>query len=72
MLQHNSRFALHTHSLKLNEYYDFILIHEQIPEVGKNIIPKVHDNNLQIKNLRLGVSHATLFPDLDDIAKEIK
>jgi len=72
MLQQNSCFTLHTPPLKLNKSGDFKLKPAQIPKVEKHIIPKGQKDNLLLTLRRLGVSQATLFSDLDHVAKEIK
>jgi hypothetical protein len=72
MLQQNSCFTLHTPPLKLNGGADFKLTPKQIHKVQKYIIPKKRKANLLLTLRRLGASQATLFPDLDHVAKEIK
>lgn len=72
MLQQNSCFTLHTPPLRLNSGDNFRLIPAQIPNVQKYTIPKGRKSALLVTLRRLGVSQATLFPDLDHVAKEIK
>lgn len=79
MLQQSSCFTLHAPPLWLNTVgldlsYEgrFSITPGEIPGVVKHIVPKEVKSKLRLTLRRLGVTGATLFPDLDHVASEIK
>lgn len=79
MLQQSSCFTLHTPLLWLND--QTLSLKDEathsvtpiaIPNVKKYVIPKDAKSTLRLTLRRLGVTDATLFPDLDHVASEIK
>jgi len=79
MLQQSSCFTLHTPPLWLNDTTlslkdeaTHMITPSSIPKVAKYVIPKAAKPSLRLTLRRLGVTDATLFPDLDHVASEIK
>jgi hypothetical protein len=79
MLQQSSCFTLHAPPTWLN-ILDLDITQEgkysinpsEIPGVVKHLIPKEAKPKIRLTLRRLGVTGATLFPDLDHVASEIK
>jgi hypothetical protein len=73
MLQQNSVFTLHTPPVELSENeIGFEFTPQTIPGVKKCIVPKEAKSKLRLALRRLGLTEATLFPDLDHVAKELR
>lgn len=79
MLQQSSCFTLHapptwlnTIGLDTSHENKFVIKPGDIPGVEKHLIPKEVKPKLRLTLRRLGVTGATLFPDLDHAASEIK
>lgn len=72
MLQQSSCFTLHTPPLELNEGKAGSITPDIISKVTKYVIPKAAKPKLRLTLRRLGVTDATLFPDLDHVASEVK
>ncbi len=72
MLQQSSCFTLHTPPLKLNHGNVQSITPAPILKLEKYFVPKEVKNKLRLTLRRLGVTDATLFPDLDHVASEIK
>jgi hypothetical protein len=79
LLQQSSCFTLHTPPLWLNDLSLSLkddathkITPSAIAKVSKYVIPKDAKPKLRLTLRRLGVTDATLFPDLDHVASEIK
>ncbi|MCX6926968.1 MAG: FRG domain-containing protein [Verrucomicrobia bacterium] len=72
MLQQGSCFTLHTPPLGLNSQEEFEFTAQKLLCLEKHVIPSGRKSDLLVSLRRLGVSQATLFPDLDHVAKEIR
>lgn len=72
LLQQSSCFTLHTPPIELNDARVNEIIPLPIPGVKKYLIPKDAKRNLLLVLRRLGINYATLFHDVDHVAKELK
>ena len=72
MLQQASCFTFHTPPMELNDDKLDIITPASIPNLEKHIIPKDAKPKLLLTLRRLGITDATLFPDLDHVAKEVR
>jgi len=72
MLQQSSCFTLHTPPKELNNGNHETIIPMDVSGVTKYMVPKAAKAKLRLTLRRLGVTDATLFPDLDHVASEIK
>ena len=72
MLQQSSCFTLHTPPLELNDGNVGPITAAPIENVTKYMVPKEAKTQLLLTLRRLGVTKATLFPDLDHVALEIR
>ena len=72
MLQQSSCFTLHTPPKELNDGKYETITPMPVPKVTKYVISKNVKPKLRLTLRRLGITDATLFPDLDHVASEIK
>jgi hypothetical protein len=72
MLQQSSCFTLHTPPIGLNGTQATPLQLATIPKLERHIIPKAAKGPLPHRLRLMGVTEATLFPDIDHAAKAIR
>ena len=72
LLQQSSCFTLHTPPVELNDGKVEEISPLLIPGMEKHVIPKSEKPGLLLTLRRLGVNYATLFHDVDHVAKELK
>ncbi len=72
MLQQNACFTLHTPPQELNRSSEFEFKILELPNLKTYTIPKARKSELLVALRRLGVTEATLFPDLDHVARELR
>jgi len=79
MLQQSSCFTLHTPPLWLNipgldlsDEAKYQITPNTVPNAVRYVIPKDAKPNLRLTLRRMGITEATLFPDLDHVASELK
>ena len=71
MLQQNACFTLHTPPQELNRLRNLNSKFE-LPNLKTYTIPKARKSELLVALRRLGVTEATLFPDLYYVARELR